>query len=399
MRHDLDTALDRCLTLLRSGEDIESCLRRYPEYSRQLRPLLEMAVQVGRVVSPVPSEVARADGEQRMLSALAQKRARDAAANPVLRTLRRSIRSLGSSGGRGLRPAWTVAGLVLMALLLAAGAIGVVATTQSLPGDELYAVKQVGHRVQISLTFGVQERQQLEERFQAQQRSDVQRALEAGRQGPVEFQGVVESLAGTRWVVGGVPVALTDETTLAGQPILGATAQVRGVLSGGDSVRAIEIRTDPASIPEPTQTPQPTASPEPTETPTSTETPEPTNTPMPSPTPTFTNTPEPSPTPQPAYTATVDSAVEPVQMPDPTREPRPTRTPEPTQSMEQPTPAPTPTQTPPPTDTHDPTDTPQPTETHHPTDTPHPTEEDHPTDTPHPTNTPHPTRTEEPDDD
>jgi hypothetical protein len=84
MRHDLNTALDHCLALLRRGESIDSCLARYPEYAYRLRPLLEMAVQVGRVVSPFPSEAARAAGEQRMLAALARKREREMGALSAL---------------------------------------------------------------------------------------------------------------------------------------------------------------------------------------------------------------------------------------------------------------------------------------------------------------------------
>ena len=58
MRHDRDTALDRCLAWLQSGQDVESCLEHYPEYAEELRPLLALAaLQFGRVECPSQAPV------------------------------------------------------------------------------------------------------------------------------------------------------------------------------------------------------------------------------------------------------------------------------------------------------------------------------------------------------
>ena len=70
MKHDLDTALDQCLVNLRGGMDIESCLAQYPEDARELRPLLQLVTQVGRVIIPASTSAARAAGQEHMLTAL-----------------------------------------------------------------------------------------------------------------------------------------------------------------------------------------------------------------------------------------------------------------------------------------------------------------------------------------
>jgi hypothetical protein len=72
---ELDEALDNSLALLERGRTPEDCLARFPEHVEELRPLLEVAVQIRRVPVPTPSPTRSADGKQRMLEALAQKKA------------------------------------------------------------------------------------------------------------------------------------------------------------------------------------------------------------------------------------------------------------------------------------------------------------------------------------
>jgi len=72
---ELDEALDRSLALLERGRTPEDCLGRFPERADELRPLLRVAAQVWRVPAPAPSFAEDADGRQRMLEALAQKKA------------------------------------------------------------------------------------------------------------------------------------------------------------------------------------------------------------------------------------------------------------------------------------------------------------------------------------
>jgi len=67
----------------------------------------------------------------------------------------------------------------------------------------------------------------------------------------VDLEGVLESVEGTEWVVGGVIVALSPVTSIEGTPALGLVVEVHGVLHPDGSVLAerIEIR-GPASAPQ-----------------------------------------------------------------------------------------------------------------------------------------------------
>jgi hypothetical protein len=71
---DLDEALDRSLALLERGETLESCVGRFPEHAGDLRPLLEVAVEVRRVPAPTPTAAGLAEGKRRMLEALALRK-------------------------------------------------------------------------------------------------------------------------------------------------------------------------------------------------------------------------------------------------------------------------------------------------------------------------------------
>ena len=71
----LNDALDRSLALLERGRTPEDCLDRFPEHAEDLQPLLEVAAQIRRVPMPTPAPTRGANGKQRMLEALAQKKA------------------------------------------------------------------------------------------------------------------------------------------------------------------------------------------------------------------------------------------------------------------------------------------------------------------------------------
>jgi hypothetical protein len=84
MKRDRSEALDKSLTLLEAGSALEECLARYPEHSAELRPLLEVALQVRRVPSPTSRPAAKAAGKQRMLQALAERQQRQTTSSSLL---------------------------------------------------------------------------------------------------------------------------------------------------------------------------------------------------------------------------------------------------------------------------------------------------------------------------
>ncbi len=60
MSSDLYLALEDCLALLQIGEDLESCLRKYPADADRLRPLLAAAIQARSLADDrIPQEAMR----------------------------------------------------------------------------------------------------------------------------------------------------------------------------------------------------------------------------------------------------------------------------------------------------------------------------------------------------
>jgi hypothetical protein len=371
---------------------IEECLASYPEYANQLRPLLELAAQVGRMITPASSSAARAAGEQRMLAALAQRQERAAKTGPVIWYLQRVVRALTPGRPGRLRPAWNLAIVSLFILSIAVGALMAVASTHSLPGDLLYPVKMAAQQTRLFLTRDSEMQRQMEEQFSAQQRRDIQSVLNAGRRVDVEFRGTLQRMDENLWVVDGLAVSLQDGTTILGSPYLGATIRGRGIVPGDGSLLAtwLEVESEEMPVIPETVTPTATSTPTPTPTPTSTRTP--TNTPTPTATPTSTSTPTPTstplptttPTPTPTNTALPASTAAPTDTPEPDDDPEPTERPPTATSV----PANTPTATLTPTETSEPEDTPVPTTTSSPTESPEPEETEEHDETPEPTEEP-----------
>ncbi len=344
MRHDLDTALDQCLAWLRAGRSMEACLERYPEFAEELRPLLGLAVQVGRVTIPAVPARARAEGHHRMLAAFDKKVAHAAQTHPVVRLAKRLSWTLIPGRPGSLKPAWSPVLAVLLVLVVGTGAVTVASSAFSLPGDALYPVKLASQRLQLALTFDPVTHALLADRYDAQRRQDVQAVLKRGGQATIEFQGTLERMEESLWTVGGLQVALRESTVIVGNPYVGAEVRVGGELPGDGQLVAHWVTIDSETEPLPTTTPEATHTAPPTLTPTRAVTPVPTSTSAP------TQTPGEAPTPVPGG----------IQVQ--TKEPE-TSTPE----LEE---SPTPSGRPDGPDLRDDDDTPEPSERTHPGETP-----------------------------
>lgn len=125
-----ESALDDCLKRIKAGEaDVDTCLKLYPEYADQLRPLLQVAgrVQSGSKVDPSSTFV---PGTRAEVYAYAD-------ANP-----RRRRRGLSWYSSPALR--WAAIAVVLaIALLLT----GTAYAQTAYPGDMLYAWKRASENV------------------------------------------------------------------------------------------------------------------------------------------------------------------------------------------------------------------------------------------------------------
>lgn len=122
----LNRALDESLTLLETGRgSIEECLARYPEHAVALRPLLETALELAQTPKVTASDAAFAEGKQRMLKTVTEKRRQASALSPLRRWTKRAFPLLTGEAPMARRRAlvlqWTPATAALLALLIIGG--------------------------------------------------------------------------------------------------------------------------------------------------------------------------------------------------------------------------------------------------------------------------------------
>jgi hypothetical protein len=278
MRDEVEAALDLCLKWMRTGMPVEVCLARYPEYARDLQPLLEMVPQVGRVLTPPASRMTRAAGQKRMLAALERRRQARDRLGPVLYTLRRVLIAIfraPAAAGMGAKPVWQSALLSLVLLVVTGSGLALAASSYSLPGEALYPMKLARQELQVTLTFDKTSQASLERRIEVQRREEVGLALAAANRGEVHFGGTLEDVQAGIWNISGLMIQLDERTSVVAEPDLGAHVRVRGRLPGDGSLRALEIEVldppaDDVPVPGPaesealvseTQEPAPTAGP------------------------------------------------------------------------------------------------------------------------------------------
>lgn len=287
---DLLNAFDDCVDRLAAGNTMDDCLRRYPQCASALRPMLE----AGRLVHRTrftPAEVTESQNRVRFRVAQAVN-TRRRHPRPVL-----------------LRIAPLVASFMVI-FVLTVGATGVLAEN-SLPGDPLYGLKRFTENIRLSVAS---DKDALEQQFDERRIDEIQRLIAQNRAAEVSFEGQLEAISGTYWLVAGLPVQIAPGTALA-QP--GDIIEVQASTTSQGQIIASSIRRiggertpEPTPIPPtnvPTRAPILTPSPTPsaTHTPSQTATPTLTLTTTKTITPTSTSSPTPSVTVEPTLTACV----------------------------------------------------------------------------------------------
>lgn len=293
---DLTDILNDCAARLSNGQTIDDCLRMYPQYAADLRPMLEVMLLVRRV-SPTSFEVAQARDRVRfrVAEAAAELRAR--------RTL------------PGLRLLPLVASfIVVFAIVFTVASFG---AETSLPGDSLYPLKRFTENARVV----VLQDEALAGQFVQRRLDEIRQLQVLQREAEVDFRGLVEQIDGTDWRIAGLTVAVSESVLAGSSSAVGDTVAIeaRVTADGTVTVNRLDIldRGEPALLPEATEdttstvqptltTPSPTATlpPTMTRTPQATATAQPTltNTLPPTATlpPTMTRTPRPPATPAPA---------------------------------------------------------------------------------------------------
>jgi len=145
MLRSFSDILDECLDrVLLRGELVEACIGDYPEHAAELQEALSTAVRFNTVADFSPDPERNRQARLRFFDALDRKRA----AMPWWRP-----RWLGTTSGRllrfGISTRLAVTTVAVMLVVLGGSGGSALAAQNSVPGDVLYPVKQVGERAQI----------------------------------------------------------------------------------------------------------------------------------------------------------------------------------------------------------------------------------------------------------
>ncbi len=135
MNREFENILAECLERVIQGEDIESCLRSYPEQAAELKPLLQTALAARSASCIQPSPEFRARARYQFRHALEQAATKQQRRRP----------------GFGWMPRWATALLLVLGVLTAGGGT-VAAAGYSMPDSPLYPVKLATEQVQLGLT-------------------------------------------------------------------------------------------------------------------------------------------------------------------------------------------------------------------------------------------------------
>ncbi len=259
-RIDFDTALDECLERVMKGEDLQNVLARYPQYARELEPLLRTALDTrGAIASARPRPEFRQRAAVEFQKAIQRMPAK--------------------SGGFRWRAAWA-APLATLAVVLIAGSGTVAAASSSLPGSPLYSVKLATETVQIALTPSALGKAELYSKFNDRRVDELVQMADKGMAAEINALNtrMEEQMNAMSELTGGTASAAgVNDKTVMMAPAATAPPEHDTLTSEtdqGPSAKAPQMAT---AVPSPTSTLRPTiaAGPETTVAPTTTPAPAP----------------------------------------------------------------------------------------------------------------------------
>src|SRR5689334_10717715 len=226
--NNLYDTLEICLQEIEKGAEVESVLLRYPDLADELRPILQASIGAKSMAVTAPSADVVRRNRSRVLQHAAQMREGKVKSSQLIWFA--SLRRIAVT-------------LVVVIVLFVSGTGLVGASSNTLPGDNLYPVKRTWEGLRLFFTFNPLERQALESEHENERLHEVQEVLAEGRSTEVDFNGMVTSQTGNEWVVANVRVLISNQTEIRDQGItVGSPVRVRGITQGNGTVLAERIR-------------------------------------------------------------------------------------------------------------------------------------------------------------
>lgn len=260
--------LEEALALLAAGIPVADILAEAGADADWLRPLLNVASEVGELKSAMPLPASDAS-LQRMLS---YSRTLAEAAPPKNLESGSWLGAFIQLLNGGWLPRLATGAVMAMMLVFLMGGTLVVLAQRSLPGQPLYTVKRMGETLQLTLTQDTAMREQLQKNFNQRRQEEAQLLLQEGGAETVTFEGKVDALTADYLTLDGLSIQLTSQTKINGDLAVGARVNLEAMTQPPDALIALTLTViEPAP---PTPTPLPTSTP----TSTATATPSPTAT-------------------------------------------------------------------------------------------------------------------------
>ncbi len=214
--NNLYDTLEICLQELEKGIDLDSLLAKHPEHAAELRPMLQASIRARSMSTPEPTAEAVRRGRAKLMQRAAEMREEKVA--PIRKPSKRVIPVF-------QRLAMT---LSLTATLLVSGTGLVGASSNALPGENLYPVKRTWEDMRLFFTFDNDQRGVLESEFESERLHEANELIAEGRHETIQFAGVFMDINGKTYV-SGIEVLITANTQLPAEVIqTGAAVIVTG---------------------------------------------------------------------------------------------------------------------------------------------------------------------------
>jgi hypothetical protein len=270
MNLDFRQVVEECIARMRAGASLESCLERYPQYAKDLQPILRTARSLQALKVPQERLESVQAGRERLFAAYAQKTAAQQAVSESSfpRLLQRILTKL---TGKEILDMKLVArfaiALLLVVSIILGGGITAKVSASALPGDALYPLKLGLEDLNLLFANDPQVRQQIELQNQATRQQEVQSVLKLGRQTTVHFVGIVSVINPDSWIIGGLPVNLDSATQVVGAAAPGMIINVEGETRADGTILAHTLTVQGQAtpmVPPPGSTPMGSPTSEPT---------------------------------------------------------------------------------------------------------------------------------------
>lgn len=229
MKRNLYDALEDCLAALRSGDNLEASLSRFPDLAANLRPVLEAAILAGSLREVMIPNAALQRSRARLLAKAAELRAR------------RQSKPLEERWFKARYPRIALSALTLTLLVFLSWQGLMVVSAKALPGDTLYPLKRVAEGLTLHLTPNIEARHEMEVNYRQRRLAEIESLLSIGRIGQVSFEGVLTQIGGERWLVENIPVVVTAQTTFIGDLQEGRVVEIEGQTAPEGWVIADEV--------------------------------------------------------------------------------------------------------------------------------------------------------------